>query len=116
MQIQADIHIHTNRSPCALLKPREIEAVALKRGLNCVAITDHNTIEGALEVRSYASNCLKVIIGEEIKTRQGEIIGYFLCNSPSMKMYTSLIMLKRLLLSNIAPKLEIIKLKIYRFN
>jgi predicted metal-dependent phosphoesterase TrpH len=77
MKINIDLHVHTNYSKCALLKPTEIEAIALKRGLGCVAITDHNTIDGALEVYKQAKK-IKVIIGEEIKTTQGEIIGYFL--------------------------------------
>ena len=77
MKINIDLHVHTNYSKCALLKPAEIEGIALKRGLDGVAITDHNTIEGALEVYKQAKK-IKVIIGEEIKTTQGEITGYFL--------------------------------------
>ena len=88
MKIKADLHVHTDYSPCALLKPEEIERIALKRGLGCVAITDHNTIDGALEVLASAKS-IKVIVAEEIKTSQGEIIGYFLkekippCLSPA---------------------------------
>jgi predicted metal-dependent phosphoesterase TrpH len=77
MRINIDLHVHTNYSKCSLLKPAEIEGIALKRGLDGVAITDHNTIEGALEVYKQAKK-IKVIIGEEIKTTQGEITGYFL--------------------------------------
>jgi len=77
MKINIDLHVHTNYSKCALLKPTEIEAIALKRGLDAVAITDHNTIDGALEVFKQAKK-IKVIVGEEIKTNQGEILGYFL--------------------------------------
>jgi len=77
MKINIDLHVHTNYSRCAILKPAEIEPLALKRGLDAVAITDHNTIDGALEVKNHAKK-IKVIIGEEIKTTKGEIIGYFL--------------------------------------
>ena len=77
MKINIDLHVHTNYSRCAILKPAEIEALALKRGLDAVAITDHNTIDGALEVKNHAKK-IKVVIGEEIKTTKGEIIGYFL--------------------------------------
>ncbi len=77
MKLKTDLHVHTNYSFCALLKTDEIESVALKHGLNCVAITDHNTIEGALEVQSCAKT-VKVIVGEEIMSSQGEITGYFL--------------------------------------
>ena len=48
----------------------------VRRGVNCLAVTDHNTIQGALAVQQIAP--FKVIIGEEIKTNQGEIIGLFL--------------------------------------
>jgi predicted metal-dependent phosphoesterase TrpH len=77
MKINIDLHVHTKYSKCALLNPDEIEPLALKRGLDAVAITDHNTIAGALEVKNHAKK-IKVIIGEEIKTTKGEIIGYFL--------------------------------------
>ena len=41
-----------------------------------MAITDHNTICGALQIREMAA--FQVIIGEEIGTKDGEIIGLFL--------------------------------------
>lgn len=53
----------------------------LQHGIACIAITDHNTAEGAIAFRRY---CMKhggkvhVIIGEEIMTTEGEIIGLFL--------------------------------------
>lgn len=47
-----------------------------RKKLHGVAITDHNTIRGALRIKEIAS--FKVIVGEEIKTREGEITGYFL--------------------------------------
>jgi len=77
MKIRIDLHVHTNRSPCALLTPETIIRTARRRGLGAVAVTDHNSIAGALQVRSLARS-LKVIVGEEIKTAEGEIIGYFL--------------------------------------
>jgi len=80
MKINIDIHVHTKYSRCAILSPEEIEPLALKRGLDAVAITDHNAIAGALEVRDQAKK-IKVIIGEEIKTTKGEIMGYFI-NEP----------------------------------
>ena len=77
MKINIDLHVHTNYSRCAFLRPSEIEPIALRRGLDAVAITDHNTIDGAMEVLRQAKK-IKVIIGEEIKTTRGKIIGYFL--------------------------------------
>ncbi len=77
MKLNIDLHVHTHLSACALLKPEEIEPVALKRGLDAVAITDHNCITGAFRVKEIAKT-IDVIIAEEIKTTHGEIIGYFL--------------------------------------
>lgn len=45
-------------------------------GLNCIAVTDHNTIEGALAVQRIAP--FTVIVGEEVFSSSGEIIGLFL--------------------------------------
>ena len=44
--------------------------------LDCIAVTDHNTIRGALLARELAD--FKVIVGEEVKSSQGDIIGLFL--------------------------------------
>ena len=48
----------------------------LKLGINCLAVTDHNTISGAREIKRIAP--FTVIVGEEILSTSGEIIGYFL--------------------------------------
>ncbi len=77
MQIKVEIHCHTNFSPCGFIKPERIEPFCLKKGVDVVAITDHNTIQGALLVKQLAEK-VGVIVGEEIKTSHGEIIGYFL--------------------------------------
>ena len=47
-----------------------------KRGIDCAAITDHNEIEGALEAERLG--IIRIIVGEEIMTTRGEIIGLFL--------------------------------------
>jgi predicted metal-dependent phosphoesterase TrpH len=78
MSLIIDLHVHTSHSLCSAFLPvRSIEKIALRRGLDGVAITDHNTIEGALELKAMARQ-IQVIVAEEIKTREGEIIGYFL--------------------------------------
>ena len=74
--LRLDLHMHTRFSPDSLMEPEELVARCLATGLSCIAVTDHNTIEGALEVQHLAP--FRVIIGEEIKSRGGEIIGLFL--------------------------------------
>ncbi len=77
-KILADLHMHTNSSSDCATTPEELIAASLESGLEAIAITDHNTIAGALEVKKLAPDSLHVIVGEEIKTKQGEIIGLYL--------------------------------------
>jgi predicted metal-dependent phosphoesterase TrpH len=74
--LKADLHVHTRYSPDSISSPEKIVQRCLDIGINCLAITDHNSIAGALETKRIAP--FKVIIGEEILTDSGEIIGYFL--------------------------------------
>lgn len=76
--ILADLHMHTSYSSDCKTTPAELLAACEESGLKTIAITDHNTIEGALEVAKLAPRGIQVIIGEEIKTTRGEIIGLFL--------------------------------------
>jgi len=78
--ILADLHMHTSYSGDCATTPRELLAACEESGLKAIAITDHNTIAGALEVASLAPEDIHVIVGEEIKTREGEIIGLYLTN------------------------------------
>ncbi len=82
----SDIHTHTMYSgfseysflsyPDSVTTPRRAIKVAEKLGLNVLCITDHNTIKGAVEARKYNKDL--VVIGEEISSTGGEIIGLFL--------------------------------------
>jgi predicted metal-dependent phosphoesterase TrpH len=75
--MRIDGHIHTCYSPDSLLRPERILQLAARRRIEAIAVTDHNTISGALELQRIAPE-LQIIIGEEITTRQGELIGLFL--------------------------------------
>lgn len=74
--ISVDLHVHTCASvDCGM--PVEVLAEAcLKKGIDCVAITDHNEIEGAFALRDLGK--VRVIVGEEIRTTHGELQGLFL--------------------------------------
>jgi predicted metal-dependent phosphoesterase TrpH len=74
--MRADLHIHSMHSPDSKSTPEQIIAQCQKTGIDCVAITDHNTIAGSLEVKRIAP--FKVIVSSEIHTGDGEVIGYFL--------------------------------------
>jgi predicted metal-dependent phosphoesterase TrpH len=74
--LKADLHIHTAYSmDCTVSLERIIER-CLEIGINCVAIADHGTAEGALKLQEMAP--FKVIVAEEILTPFGEIMGMFL--------------------------------------
>jgi len=74
----ADYHIHTKYSKDCLLEPRKIVQKALKKGLTTIGVTDHNTIKGGLAVKEINRTSLNVIVGAEICTDKGEIIGLYL--------------------------------------
>ena len=68
--------MHTHFSPDSEVVPERLVARCKKVGLNCIAVTDHNTIQGAKEVQRIAP--FMVIVGEEVGTAEGEITGLFL--------------------------------------
>ncbi len=74
--LRAELHVHTRFSPDCATPPDKLVERCQKVEVNCVAITDHNTIQGALAVQEIAP--FLVIIGEEVKSAAGEITGLFL--------------------------------------
>jgi hypothetical protein len=61
--------------------PQElVDHAARRASLNVIAVTDHDTIEGALRAREYAAKRarLHVIVGEEVSSRDGHIVALFL--------------------------------------
>jgi predicted metal-dependent phosphoesterase TrpH len=73
-----DLHCHTSASFDSLASPESVVRAAAQRGLTHLAITDHDTIEGALRGRAAAPAGLTVIVGEEVKTADGDLIAIFL--------------------------------------
>jgi len=82
--IIADLHIHTKYSQDSLLEPKTIIKIAERRGLNVIAITDHNTIRGALATLNAASkqNSLVIIPGVEMRILNHDIICLFTTEQP----------------------------------
>jgi predicted metal-dependent phosphoesterase TrpH len=76
-KIKVDMHTHSEYSPDSRT-PLASQAAAIKAaGLHVVCATDHNTIEGALRLRELADG-FRVVVGEEVSSSDGEIIGLFL--------------------------------------
>jgi hypothetical protein len=71
-----ELHSHTHASADCLMRPADIVQTCRRKGIDKLAVTDHNTLRGALELQRLAPEL--VIVGEEIMTTQGELLGYFL--------------------------------------
>ena len=78
---KADLHLHTDFSD-GLHSPRQVVQAASKAGLQIIAVTDHDTMEGAFRAREYSLRRpdlgIQVILGEEVSTQNGHVIGLFL--------------------------------------
>lgn len=79
----ADFHIHTRFSRDSILTEEKFIAKAIERGLTHVCVTNHNNVEGAVAVRDKVAELgladqLTVILGEEVSTTDGEVVGIFL--------------------------------------
>jgi predicted metal-dependent phosphoesterase TrpH len=75
--IDADLHMHTSHSHDCATDPEALVDHCIEQGLGAIAITDHNEISGAVEAAALGKP-ITVIVGEEVKTSQGEVIGLFL--------------------------------------
>jgi predicted metal-dependent phosphoesterase TrpH len=75
---KADLHVHTEASD-GMASVREVLGRAAEVGLDVIAITDHDTIEGALEARRLARAFgVAVIVGEEVSTAEGHLLALFI--------------------------------------
>ncbi len=76
---KADLHIHSDQSDGLASIPEIMDYVAEKTDLRVIAITDHNTIEGALFAKSLEDMYdFEVVVGEEISSTSGHVLGLFL--------------------------------------
>jgi predicted metal-dependent phosphoesterase TrpH len=88
--MRADLHVHTKysgvgrlgslRFPESIDRPEDMVDIAREKGMDIICITDHNSIEGALIAKEYASRFedIEIVIGEEVSTSDGEVIGLWL--------------------------------------
>lgn len=83
MSYKIDLHTHSDGSHDGGLTLSDYQRVLEAGWLDAVAITDHDSIGRALEIRDQLPKKLqnRIIIGEEITTRDGEIIGLYLTRS-----------------------------------
>jgi len=73
--MKLDFHLHTNFSYDGLSTPREIVETAISKNLDCICITDHGEIRGAIEATLIAGEKILVLPGIEVKSKEGDILG-----------------------------------------
>ena len=74
--MKVDLHLHSNFSHDGRSSLDELIARCKECGLERIALTDHNTVEGAITLAMMAPQL--AIVGEEVKTLEGEVIGLFI--------------------------------------
>lgn len=75
---RVDLHCHTRRSFDGVAEPGAVTARAAELGITHLAITDHETLDGAFEAAASAPRGLTVLIGSEVNTVQGDLVFVFL--------------------------------------
>jgi predicted metal-dependent phosphoesterase TrpH len=75
-RVRVDLHSHTMWSGDSTTMPDELAASIVESGIDVLCITDHNAIAGAVELADRLP--CRVVVGEELRTAAGEIIGLFL--------------------------------------
>jgi predicted metal-dependent phosphoesterase TrpH len=77
-KVRVDMHSHTMFSGDSTTTLDEIHDSVVESGIDVLCITDHNAIEGAVRLQKLLDGVCRVIVGEEVRTHTGEIIGLFL--------------------------------------
>lgn len=72
MKIVADLHVHTTYSKDSLITSKDLVYYAKKRGLNAVAVTDHNELDGAYKIAKETD--FLIIPGMEVSSADGHIV------------------------------------------
>lgn len=86
-----DLHSHSKYSYDSISEPKNIVSIAKGLGLDGIAITDHNTIKGGLAAKEYETSDFEVIVGAEIHTLKGEVIGLYLSEEIESRYFSEVI-------------------------
>ncbi len=76
MSCRVELHTHTRYSKDCLVTPETVIATCRRKGIDRLAVTDHNSISGALRLKELAPDL--IIVGEEIMTTEGELLAFFM--------------------------------------
>jgi predicted metal-dependent phosphoesterase TrpH len=75
MPYRVEFHCHTSASKDCLTTPEKMIEACLRKGIDRLVVTDHNTIAGALKAKEIDPE--RVIVGEEIMTQAGELLAVY---------------------------------------
>ncbi|MGH2347510.1 MAG: PHP-associated domain-containing protein [Chloroflexota bacterium] len=76
---RADLHMHTCRSDGRPTVRAVLDYAARRTNLQVLAITDHDTIEGALEAKALEDQYpFDILVGEEVSSRDGHILALYI--------------------------------------
>lgn len=81
--VRVDMHSHTMFSGDSTTTLDEIVESVVEAGIDVLCVTDHNAIEGAVRLQKALDGVCRVIVGEEVRTHTGEIIGLFMTQKVS---------------------------------
>lgn len=84
MTLKIDLHVHTCYSHDGITTPRQLVRYTRKQGLDGVAITDHDTVRGALKLAN--NKDIIVIPGTEVSTLQGHVLALDVTESVPSKL------------------------------
>lgn len=76
--VRVDCHLHTVASGDAVTTLEQLAEAAAREGIDAVCITDHNETSAATGAAAGAITGVRIVVGQEIRTQAGEIIGLFL--------------------------------------
>jgi len=74
--IRLDLHTHSKASPDGSLRLADYQRMLESKKLQCIAITDHDNIAFAMHAQAALGE--QIIVGEEISTMDGELIGLYI--------------------------------------
>jgi predicted metal-dependent phosphoesterase TrpH len=73
---RADLHVHPVGNGSAVRSPTALLSALVAAGLDLVALTDHNRIDAAAELAARGADAgLVMLVGEEITSREGHVLG-----------------------------------------
>lgn len=89
--LKYDLHSHSRYSKDGIMDVKDMFRIARKRGLDGIAVTDHDTLRGGREALNNKPDDLDVICGCEVCTDRGDVIGLFLTEDIRSRDHLSVI-------------------------